>query len=381
MISNAGRENRRELLRLLHRGMENLKAKREVDSIAREVHKSMHLQEPNAHDIGRYLRAVKSGAEEGITSKIRTAAAQTYVDSILEVRTKPLPGRFKREDEDVAATIENIMVQKPFVERTAAKEFYSGNRTVAKSVSRLLALHYEEEGGEKGLTLRLKSILPYLSAHLQAETLMAVENKFASPGRNLPKHSVLEIYNTLERLQKHKEEIVRANAKNVIYTALNKGNLSLADKLAEGAQEKYGELTKHKEEIVRINAKTIIYAALHEGNLSFADKLAEGAQEKYGELTKHKEEIVRANAKTIINAALRNGNLSLADKIAEGAQEKYEELTKHKDEIVRINARNIISAALNRGNLSLADKFADKILKRPDNAREILRNYFSFNGE
>ncbi|MCL5675133.1 MAG: hypothetical protein M1611_00795 [Candidatus Marsarchaeota archaeon] len=296
MISNASRENRQELLRRLHRGMENLKAKREVEGIAREVHKSMHLQEPDAQDIGRYLRAVKSGAEGSITSKIRTAAAQPYVDSILEVRTKPLPRRFKREDEDVAATIENIMVQKPFVEGTAAKEFYSGNRTVAKSVSRLLALHYEEEGGKRGLTLRLRSILPYLSAHLQAETLMAVENKFAKAGQNLPKHSIFEIHETLERLQKHNEEIVCANAK------------------------------------------------------------------------------------TILTTALRNGNLSLADTLAEGAQEKYDELTKHK-EIVRANARSIISAALNKGNLSLADKFADEISKNPDNAREILRNYFSFNGE
>ena len=337
MISNASRENRQELLRRLHRGMENLKAKREVEGIAREVHKSMHLQEPDAQDIGRYLRAVKSGAEGSITSKIRTAAAQPYVDSILEVRTKPLPRRFKREDEDVAATIENIMVQKPFVEGTAAKEFYSGKQTVAKSVSRLLALHYEEEGGKRGLTLRLRSILPYLSAHLQAETLMAVENKFIRPGRNLPKHSILEIHETLERLQKHKEEIVSTNAKTIIYAALRDGNLSLADKLAEGAQEKYEELTKHKE-VVSANAKTIIYAALHKGSLSLADKLAEGAQEKYEELTKHKE-------------------------------------------VVSANARSIISAALDKGNLSLADKFADEISKRPDNAREILHNYFSFNGE
>ncbi len=298
MISNASRENRQELLRRLHRGMENLRAKGEVEGIAWEVHKSMHLQEPDAQDIGRYLRAAKSGAEGGITSKIRTAAAQPYVDSILEVRTKPLPGgRFKREDEDVAATIENIMIQKPFVEGAAEKEFYSRDRTVAKSVSRLLVLHYEEEGGKRGLTLRLKSILPYLSAHLQAETLMAVENKFASPGRNLPKHSVFEIHETLERLQKHQDKIVC------------------------------------------INAKTIIYAAL------------------------------------------KRGNLSLADKLAEGAKEKYEELTKHRNEIVRANARSIISAALDKGNLSLADKFADEISKRPDNAREILHNYFSFNGE
>ena len=296
MISNASRENRQELLRRLHRGMENLRAKGEVEGIALEVHKSMHLQEPDAQDIGRYLRAAKSGAEGGITGKIRTAAAQPYVDSILEVRTKPLPTKLKQEYEDVATTIENIMVQKPFVEGAAAKEFHLGNRTVAKSVSRLLALHYEEEGGKRGLTLRLRSILPYLSAHLQAETLMAVENKFAKAGQNLPKHSIFEIHETLERLQKHNEEIVCANAK------------------------------------------------------------------------------------TILTTALRNGNLSLADTLAEGAQEKYDELTKHK-EIVRANARSIISAALNKGNLSLADKFADEISKNPDNAREILRNYFSFNGE
>ena len=123
MISNASRENRQELLRRLHRGMENLRAKGEVEGIAWEVHKSMHLQEPDAQDIGRYLRAAKSGAEGGITSKIRTAAAQPYVDSILEVRTKPLPTKLKQEYEDVAATIENVMVQKPFVEGTAAKEF------------------------------------------------------------------------------------------------------------------------------------------------------------------------------------------------------------------------------------------------------------------
>ena len=275
MISNASRENRQELLRRLHRGMENLKAKREVEGIAREVHKSMHLQEPDAQDIGRYLRAAKSGAEGGITSKIRTAAAQPYVDPILEVRTKPLPTKLKQEYEDVAATIENVMVQKPFVEGAAAKEFYSGNRTVAKSVSRLLALHYEEGGGRRWLTLRLKSILPYLSAHLQAETLMAVENKFASPGRNLPKHSILEIHKTLERLQKHKEEIVSANAKTIINAALRNGSLSLADKLAEGAKEKYEELTNHKGEIVRANARSIISAALRNGNLSLADKFAD----------------------------------------------------------------------------------------------------------
>jgi hypothetical protein len=67
---------------------------------------------------------------------------------------------------------------------------------------------------------------------------------------------------------------VRANARNIISAALNKGNLSLADKLAEGAQEKYEELTKHKE-IVSANAKTIIYAALRNGNLSLADKFAD----------------------------------------------------------------------------------------------------------
>ena len=70
-------------------------------------------------------------------------------------------------------------------------------------------------------------------------------------------------------------EIVRANAKTIINAALHKGNLSLADKLAEGAQEKYEELTRHKEEIVRANAKNVIYAALNKGNLSLADKFAD----------------------------------------------------------------------------------------------------------
>jgi hypothetical protein len=67
---------------------------------------------------------------------------------------------------------------------------------------------------------------------------------------------------------------------------------------------------------VRSNARSILHAAIHNGNLSSADILANGAQQKLRELGSHPDEIVRSNARSILSAALNKGNLSLAERIA-----------------------------------------------------------------
>ena len=308
--------SRSKLLSSLHRGIGTLEERRKAGYIAEAVHISLHLPAPNEKDLARYVRAAHSGMGTDIAGAIRTAAAQPYVEAMLEVRTKPLPKKIKSGYEDVAATIENLLTQALFVDGSAAKEFHTGEQTVAKSMSRLLALYYEEESVATGLTQRLTALLPYLSLHLQAETALAVDSKFTAAGRNLSKHSIFEIQETLERLQNHPDEIVRSNARSILSAALHNGNLSLADSLANGAQQKFSELGSHPDEIVRSNARSIMSTALNKGNLPLADSLAKGAQQKLRELGSHPDEIVRANARSIMSAALHNGNLSLAERIA-----------------------------------------------------------------
>ena len=74
-------------------------------------------------------------------------------------------------------------------------------------------------------------------------------------------------------LESHGEQVVKANARNIIYAALNKGNLELVDRLAAGAKDKLDMLESHGEQVVKDNARTIIYAALNKGDLELVDRL------------------------------------------------------------------------------------------------------------
>ena len=209
-----------------------------------KAHKNLRLPEPTIEDILKYQKAGRNAPMESV-------AAQKYVNSLLDVRERPLPKSIKQERQDFADDILARMQEAVHIEedKKTKKEFDG----VAKSISRLISIYYMEN--EKLLKeldgTRLQTLLSYLAQHLLAEVELCIEARFTVPRKNLSKVSVFDIQEKLEMLQRHEDEVVRDNAKTIVYAALHKGNLSLADELADGAKKKLEMLQRHEDEIGR----------------------------------------------------------------------------------------------------------------------------------
>ncbi len=270
---------------------------------ATEAHRKLLLPDPTIEEVIRYSKAP--------TNDYESLAAARFVESILDVRERPLPnGPLKANLQNFAYNVLSEMkLHVSFDSKKVEKEFLG----VAKSISRLIALYYFEDGiqPEQLNDTRLVRMLPHLTRHLLAETELCVEAKFTLPKRNLSKVSVFDIFEKLSELEEHENGVVRDNARTIVYAALSRGNLELADSLAEGAKEKLEELEGHHDEVVRNNARTIVSAALNRGNLELADKLANGAKEKLKKLEGHADEKIRRYSRTIISKLLHKGNLDL----------------------------------------------------------------------
>ena len=268
---------------------------------ARKAHKELRLPEPTVEEIAGYRRSVSPDLE--------MLAAQRYVDSLLDIRTKPLmPGQLRKGRRRFQQQVLNaIELSVHTDDKKVKKEF----EKLAMSFSRLFALYYYDEKDRQPSRLegRLQKLLPYLAKHLLAETELCIEARFSSPFKNLSKISVFDIQQKLEMLEGHDEAVVKENARTIVCAALVRGNLELADKLASGAKEKLRMLEGHDEAVVKENARTIVCAALNRGNLELADKLASGAKEKLRILEKHSNRRVVELGRSIMSRLFTKGNL------------------------------------------------------------------------
>ena len=225
---------------------------------AAEAHRKLKLPEPTIEDIARYR---KSGYPD-----IELLAVQRYVDSLLDVRTKPLPtGGLKQPVRDLQEEI--LFVLKSSINPSGRiKTEYD---KLALSFSRLIAVYYRHENDHrpKKLEGRLNEILPYLARHLLVEVQLCIVELFGQPFRNLSKVSIFDIQNKLDMLQVHSEVVVRENARTIVNAALRRGNLELADELAAGAKAKLDMLQTHSDKRIRKIAKTILSRLISDGNL------------------------------------------------------------------------------------------------------------------
>jgi len=232
----------------------------ETARITRQVHMRLRLHEPTIEEIAGYRKAISPGHLEALI-------IQKCAESLLYLRTKPLkPGQLKAERRDFQKEVESALCRNASLkDKRHQKEF----EMLALSFSRLFALYYVDEEGRQPYRVegRLETLLPHLAQHLLAEMELCMEARFTNAKNNLCKVSVFDIQDKLDMLELHAEAVVRDNAKTIIYAALNKGNLELADRLASGAKDKLDMLELHPNQIVRKRARSILSTLLNNGNL------------------------------------------------------------------------------------------------------------------
>ncbi len=286
--------NRHALVVTLNVLLENRTTKKAI-----EVHSRLRLLPPTVEDITRYN---KIGRIDDST------AAQKFVESMLDLRTKPLPkgGPMRENRRQFQEDVLTCLIDSVEPKDEENKKKYE---KLALSFSRLFAYYYRDENDCQPAKLegRLERLLPFLAQHLLAEVELCIEAKFTSPNENLSKVSVFDIQAKLDMLTAHADEVVRDNAKTIVRAALNRGNLELADTLAKGAKAKLDMLTAHADAVVRNNAKTIVCTALVRGNLGLADTLAEGAKKKLDML--ERDPTTKPRARRILSGLISSGSL------------------------------------------------------------------------
>lgn len=280
-----------------------------VAYLAMRAHRNLHIPGPALGQIAVYRKEGLNRLEQ-----IQTRAAQPYVDSILKVKRLESPkGQLKGNLQDAMDAITKRLTDEDnlFLKGKPRIEFTKARKGVARSVARKIALHYNEiDGSPRGaITPRLNALLPYVSRHLQTETLLAHEH-FSDPGRNIPRNSIFDIQDKLEWLQGHESEVVRNNARTILGAALNSGNLDLADKYALGLQEKLDWLKRYPNDAVSDSAQLIINAAIAGRKLGSINGLAKQVNRAMAKLREHPNQEVRDHPKRFLGEVIVSRNFT-----------------------------------------------------------------------
>jgi hypothetical protein len=263
------------------------------------------------------------------TSRLMRSDHAKEIDAILSVRGKLLEGRLPLEKEKLAHRIEDAMLNC----KGNAVEVSVEYETLVKSISRLIAKYYTEEGNPvHSITPKLQELIPPLAEHLRTEVDMARELEIPKSfiGRCLAKFSIFEISDACYYLKNIAEgdEVVARNRLTIIHASLNRRKLEIMYNVADGAKKTKYTLAVlfDGDRVVIPNLDTVIYAAIDSGDLNKAYDLAKKAKKTEDDIAEKFRDCkaVMVHLPTIISESLDVGDLNAAYAFAEKIKEGYD---------------------------------------------------------